>query len=61
MVRGSSPSAKKRFFSTSKQPDQLWGPPSLLLRVSELVVEPVLGTNFGGPISMVSIATVPTA
>ena len=61
MVRGSSPSGKKGFFSTSKQPDQLWGPPSLLLRVSELVVESVLGRNFGGPIRMVSIATIPMA
>ena len=39
MVRGSSPSGKKGFSSTSKQPSWLWGPPSPLLRGSALVVE----------------------
>ena len=28
---------------------------------SELLVEPILGRHFGGPIRVISIATIPTA
>jgi len=30
VIRDSIPGKGKRFFSSSKHPDQLWGPPSLL-------------------------------
>ena len=30
-IQGSNPCTSKRFFSSSKRPDRLWGPPNLLL------------------------------
>jgi hypothetical protein len=42
-IRDFIPGRGKRFFSSSKHPEQLWGPPSLLFNVYK-------GTFFGGKV-----------